>query len=245
MIFHMQRKKITNKIPNLEINNTMIEKVTDFNFLGITLNENLKWDSHTRKISMKLSKYIGILNKLKHFLPNHILKILYDSMILSHLNYGILTWGFSIEPLIKLQKKAIRIVTNSKFNAHTEPLFKSLNTLKISDIFKLNVLKFYYKHCKKELPHYLQSMKLSKRSEVHRYNTRHRNDLDIQRTNTKLADKCLRYAVQTTINNTEANILDKIATHSPQGFAWYIKQQYIKAYQEKCYIENCYVCQSN
>ena len=91
-------------------------------------------------------------------------------------------------------------------------------------------MKFYYKHCKNELPHYLQSIKLNKRGDVHGYNTRHRNDLDIQRTNTKLADKCLRHALQAIINKTETNILDKVATHSMQGFSWYIKQHYIKTY---------------
>ena len=165
MVFHSTKKCIENKIPNLTLNNSQLQKVSEFNFLGITLNENMKWQSHINRISNKMSRYIGIINKLKHFLPQFILKTLYDTMILSQLNYGILNWGFNVEKLYKLQKKAIRIITGSKYNAHTEPLFKSLGTLKVEDIFQLNILKFYYNHCHNELPLYLQSIKFDLRSD--------------------------------------------------------------------------------
>ena len=45
--------------------------------------------------------------------------------------------------LIKLQKRAIRIITDSKYNSHTEPLLKSLNILKINDIFTIQFLTFF------------------------------------------------------------------------------------------------------
>ena len=66
------------------------------------------------------------------------LKTLYDSFILPHLNYAILTWGFSCSRIFKLQKKSIRIISLSKYNSHTEPLFKTNNILKVEDIFQLN-----------------------------------------------------------------------------------------------------------
>ena len=49
--------------------------------------------------------------------------------------------------LFKLQMKAVRMINKSKYNAHTVPLFRSLNLMKIDDIFKLNVFKFYFKYC--------------------------------------------------------------------------------------------------
>ena len=55
----------------------------------------------------------------------------------------ILLWGFNTHRLIKLQKRAIRIITDSKYNSHTEPLLKSLNILKINDIFTIQYLKFF------------------------------------------------------------------------------------------------------
>ena len=44
-----------------------------------------------------------------------------------------------------MKKRAVRIMTNSKYNSHTEPLFKELKLLKISDIFKIQCMKFWYK----------------------------------------------------------------------------------------------------
>ena len=63
-------------------------------------------------------------------------------MINSNLNNGILVWGFSCLRLIKVQKKAIRIVSRSKYNAHTGHIFKTVHIL---TLFNLNDLKFYYK----------------------------------------------------------------------------------------------------
>ena len=48
----------------------------------------------------------------------------YHSLVLPYLNYGVLVWGISIHKLLKLQKKAVRLIVNAKFNAHTEPLLK-------------------------------------------------------------------------------------------------------------------------
>ncbi len=52
------------------------------------------------------------------------------------------------ERIVKLQKKIVRITSLSKYNAHTESIFKSLKLLKIMDILKLHELKFYYKYNK-------------------------------------------------------------------------------------------------
>ena len=112
-------------------------------------------------------------------------------MVLSHLNYGILVWGFDLDRLFKLQKKAIRIITGSKYNAHTEPLFKSLKTLKLTDIFRLNILKFYFKYKSSALPKFLLTINFETRSNVHGYNTRNKDTLDQQRTKTKTASQCI------------------------------------------------------
>ena len=56
-----------------------------------------------------------------------------------------------------LQKKAIRLVTNSSYIAHTIPLFVEEKLLKVQDIFKLKLLKFYYKLCNNLLPLYFNS----------------------------------------------------------------------------------------
>ena len=56
-----------------------------------------------------------------------------------------------------LQKKAVCIVTKSNFITHTDPLFRQLNVLKIKDMFKGKILKFYYKLSYGLLPKYFNS----------------------------------------------------------------------------------------
>ena len=96
----------------------------EFNFLGLTIDTNLNWKKiHTEKISNKCSKTIGIPNRLKHVLPLEILIILYNTLILPHINYCIMIWRYQGNRLMKIQKKAVQIITLSKYNSHTEPLF--------------------------------------------------------------------------------------------------------------------------
>ena len=111
MIFHTPQKHIIK--PNLYIDDIEIDQVVDFNFLGINFNENMNWKSHIDKIASKISRAIGILNRLKRQLPVEIKITLYNTLILPHINYGILLWGDHCERIVKLQKKAMRRITVS------------------------------------------------------------------------------------------------------------------------------------
>ena len=63
MTFHMPKKEISNL--TLKIDGVNIEKLEEFNCLGLTVDTNLKWKKHTDKISNKCSKITGVLNRLK------------------------------------------------------------------------------------------------------------------------------------------------------------------------------------
>ena len=219
--------------------------MSSFKFLGLILDENMTWKSHTDNIANKISRTTGLLNKLKHYLPSSILETLYKSLILCHLNFSILAWGFQHSRLSKLQKKAIRTITNSKYNAHTEPLFKKLNLLKLEDIFKRRTLQFYFKHKNNSFPVYLQSIQFSQASEIHHHNTRNRNRLYPSLVNRKFAENCIRNYVAKLVNETDECILDKISTHSYKGFSDYVKHCYILQYKLECTILNCYICNNN
>ena len=205
----------------------------------------MTWASHIHKIACKLSRNIGIISKLRFTLPCYTLKILYDSLIQSHLNYGILAWGVcNVERLFKLQKRAVRAISCMKYNAHTEPIFKALLILKLPDLFKINLLQFYYDWNHINLPYYLQSFEIRPRSHVHNCNTRHRTNLCTNTTKRKFAEKCLRNQIPIIVNLTSSNLTSKIQTHSREGFSTYVKNDIIHNYQEECSIPNCYICQS-
>ena len=138
--------------------------------------------------------------------------------------------------------RAIRIVANSKYNAHTEPLFKLFRILKLSDVLILQTMKVYHKFRNKELPVYMQNWPLIINNEIHQYNTRIASDLHTFRYHHTFAKKSLRHYLVQTINNTPDNVFSKFGTHSLNGFSNYVKLNLINNYQDECNIQNCYIC---
>ena len=132
--------------------------VTDTaNFLGIMLDENLSWKSHIEMVSNKISKVTCILYRLKNVFPESVLFVLYNSLIVSYINYGLLLWGVHFHRLNSLQKKALRFMTNSSYLAHTIPLLIKYGLLNVGDMYKLKLLKFYYKLSYDLLPPYFNN----------------------------------------------------------------------------------------
>ena len=152
IVFHAINKNIEGVIPELNINGIIIERVQNFKFLGIFFNEHMLWKTHIDIVANKLIKFSGILNKLKRFLPSYILRTLYFSMVQSRLTYGLLARGFEYQRFVKLQKRFMRIITLSTYNAHTEPLFRNLEILTINNLYDLNYLKFVYNYKKENFP---------------------------------------------------------------------------------------------
>ena len=121
----------------LNINGTPIEKVYDFNFTGLTLNENLNWKNHLDKLAVKCSRTSGIINKLNKLLPEYIKLLLYNTLFLPYINYCILVWGYNCEIIINIQKRTIRLINTSKYNAHTESTLNNFKLLNVMDILKI------------------------------------------------------------------------------------------------------------
>ena len=76
MIFATTKKKAKVN-PRLHFNLEQVERVSSFSFLGITVNEHMTWSTHIDNIGVKLSRNIGIIQKLKYYLPIYTLKIFY------------------------------------------------------------------------------------------------------------------------------------------------------------------------
>ena len=164
----------------LRFGNELIVGVSSVKFLGLQLDEHLEWTDHLKILHGKLSRANYMLSSVKNILPTSCLKSLYYALFHSHLNYGLLVWGTTMlcchqKKLITAQKKAIRHVSNKKYNAHTDGLFVKLAILKFSDAVDLELLKMMYLHSKNELPGPLQSIFQINR-DIHSYNTRHRDD---------------------------------------------------------------------
>ena len=248
MIFHRHQKKI--EPMSFSINEVQIDNVSSFKFLGIMLNEHLTWKAHANMITIKLSKVVGIINKLKYVYPEAALMTLYTSLFLSHINYGLLLWGTDIAKAFLLQKKMIRIITGSEYRAHSEPLFKASELLTIPDLFNLKLLKFYYKLSYQFLPKYFNGYLDVIRADVpYNYTLRQaaRPLIRLPRVRHVFAQSTVLYQLIKLINEThnkKPKILEKIdqKSHTLQGFSFNVTQIYLQNYNFECNLQNCFIC---
>ena len=174
MIFTTRSKKI-NVSTSIKICNHEISRVDHSKFLGIVIDDKLNWSYHINSIKNKIAKGIGVICKAKRFLSKKTLLTLYYSFIYPYLHYGISARGNTyksyIDPLIKIQKRAIRIISSARHDAHSEPLFCELNLLPLCKIYIMNVQMFMFKYYHGLLPKVFENMFTSNTS-VHEHYTR-------------------------------------------------------------------------
>jgi len=195
IIFHRKKELDTTKV-EIKLDGTPLKQSDSTVFLGMTIDSKLNWKLHTSKLSNKLASGNYVLSQLKHILPQHCLKLLYNTLIHIYLTYGIIHWGktyeTSLDRIIKQQKKAVRNITNSSYNAHTNPLFHSKKILKVKDVYKLQVAVFMYKNDKSTLPTSLSNIFTLNR-DFHNYNTRHRNDPVVPKHNIDICTRSIAH----------------------------------------------------
>ena len=244
MVFHYHQKRISNLDLRLYINKTRIKQVKEFNFLGVVFDECMTWKNHIQKIAGKISVSVGTLSRLKRFLPMDVLKTIYNALILPHLNLGILLWGHNFKRIFKLQKWAVRAITSSKYNAHTNPLFQKLKLLKVEDIKNTAYLKFYYKYIKDELPKYFDNM-FDKKYLTHDHDTRNKNEPLLPKSKKQGAQTAIRFSLLQTIESLPVDITLNLELNSTiQGLAKKAKYHFIESYSGRCNDPSCFVCKT-
>ena len=243
MLFHKRR---TPPVINFTINNRDIDRVAQFTFLGIILDENLTWKNHINMISNKLSKINGVLHRLKYIFPKHIMLSVYKSLFMPHMSYGSFVWGHNFDAIYKLQKKAVRTITHSHYIAHSEPLLKQLNLLNMKDMVDQKLLKFLHKLNTNKLPAYFNSYKPYLKRINTTYNLR-RNPLPVPAVKHMYAESLLIYRLVKLKNTMSvkfplvAKKLDE-GSHSLAGFSNYVAKTMIDRYEDLCTNDPCLPC---
>ena len=193
----------------LKINNEEINSVEQTKFLGVILDSHFTWKAHINYIKSKLSKSTGILYKARRLLNQKSLLSLYYAFIYPYFLYCITIWGganiTTLTPLIKIQKRAIRIVCCKSRLTSTAPLFQSMKILNIHQIYNLQILVFMLKY-KKSLFPTLFSTLFTKTTDIHCYATRQVNNYYPPRCKTETAKTSLRYAGTFLWNNLPPEI---------------------------------------
>ena len=142
-------------------------------YLGVLMDSNLTWKYHIGYIASSLSKQIGIIARLHHFVPVSTLSI-YKSLMLPYLTYGIVAWGHAgkcnIEQILKLQKRALCLIHSAHYLSHAIPYFHSANVLPINMLYFKSVSILMYDVSKTEVPPNILAL-FTPFNQVHEHNT--------------------------------------------------------------------------
>ena len=171
--FHPPQRKILSF--NLKISGMPVEQSIYVKYLGLIVDSHLNWKKHVHEVSKKISRGIGILSKLRHFVTDDILTQLYYSLVYPFLAYGLVVWGntyaTTLKPIVTLQKQALRTITFLKRDAQSSPIFSQLGLIKFMDLVTMQTATFTFEYYHNLLPKAFDNY-FTFISSKHNYNTR-------------------------------------------------------------------------
>ena len=196
VIFRSPSKPFPANLDHIKLCGVKVRLSSNSKFLGVVIDQHFSWKDHILYISKKVSKGVGILSRLRHLLPRHILLMLYNTLILPYLSYCNVVWGGAlptrIQPLFILQKRCIRIIFNKHRLHHTTPLFAKLKTLSIYNLnrYCTSMFMFSWVHgiCPIIFNRYYHFC-----SEIHPYRTRFSSNISVPFFRLKSSQLSIRY----------------------------------------------------
>ena len=215
MVFH--RARIKAKDLNVEMQGNNIDCVTTTKYLGVIIDNKLKWTSHILYIKNKISKTIGLFYKMGQYLERKALINLYYSLVFPYLIYCNEVWGNAsavhLEPIIKIQKRAIRTITFSSYLSPSEPIFQSLNILNLKKLVIQRVSLLMFKISKCDVPKPLHSLFRINNS-YHNYQTRRSESIHVPIGRTEAINKTFSYFGAHIWNHISNNISTNVSYSS-------------------------------
>ncbi len=183
VLFKPPGKNLDDNI-SLSIGDTEISREHTVEFLGLYLDEHLKFDSHVKHVCSKLAKNVYMLRNVMYLIPKWALRTLYYSYIHSDLTYGLSIWGplvvkSNLNRIRTLQKKALRTINHAKYNARTSELCKKSKVLLIDDLIDLELSKISHRYTHGSLPRPVNNL-FQANDYNQNYQTRFRNNPRIQ-----------------------------------------------------------------
>ena len=219
---------------NLSKNNSQISIVHDVKYLGLSTDFKLKFDNHISSITQKISRAVGILSKLRYYMPTCALLKIYYAFVHSQLLYGLPVWGSTypshLKKLMSLQNKAVKHIGGGHPRDCASPYFSQFNILKLSDLFKLEIGKLIHSHLTHDLPYALSNL-FTLSNSVSRKSTRstnaHSKRLYIPRYKTNRLQKCIKYRGSKVWNDIPTEIQNSTTKQFKGKLKKFLLQQYL------------------
>ena len=165
-------KKLLKKV-NLNINKNNIKQIDTMKYLGVLLDNMLKWDKHLQNLLTKLSKANGIFYKIRNLVPKKILLLLYNALVDSYLRYSMMAWGSCsstlLDTLQAAQNKILRTIFFKPLDFDISSLYSEQKIFDVKNIYIHEVNKLihsvYYQYSPDAFLNYFEQI-------LHNYSTR-------------------------------------------------------------------------
>ena len=149
IISSRQRLSKINTNSTISLGGTNIKRVKQTKTLGIIIDEQLLWKDQISDIVTKISKGIGMLRRMKVYVPQKTLITAYKALILLHFDYCSLVWdncsNCLLEELQKMQNSAARVITCKSYEVRSADILKELGWQPLVDHRKQKKNIFMYK----------------------------------------------------------------------------------------------------
>ena len=154
--------------PKISVRNVDIDRVHKTSFLGINIDDQLKFSYHVDSVARKLSRSAGAIYRMSSIAPASVLLTLYYSLFYPHVIYGITVWGNSSEGNMNKISRVHNRIMRLFAQITDENSFKLLN---IRGVYKYFTLITFYKYVNNKTYPYFSNI-LSELVPTHSHTTR-------------------------------------------------------------------------
>ena len=228
----------------IKIGGDEIKRVEGVRFLGVWVDEGLRWTEQIEKVKSKVSRLLGILGRASAVLGGEAVHMLYNALVLPHLQYCLLVWGDFEEgrnkvlgdSLLRYQKRFLGLITDKRGKYHADPIFSQLKILKVDDLYKQQLRIHAWQFMNDRLP-LNQAAMLSRQRDVHEHNTRAAGS------GLSFSTQDQRSVAYRIPKEWQSLPKDIRGLSSLWGFKKKSKEAFLQNYESfQCAIRDCYVC---
>ena len=233
------RQKIPDTI--VKLGNDIIPRVSETKFLGVIIDDALKFKSQFEKVKKKVKSSIGALCMVKRTFSFRAKMLIYNGLVKAYLTYGFIAWADCLtkkqfKELEVLQKKAIRLVFGARFNTHTAELFRLSGVTPFNEMYRKESLIFLKKLQIGKQPTIFKDIigNFDKNTSL-RSNHQHKVKIPPQ-----MKKGNVFYSILKSWNDSESQL--KECENESKLKALFNEMQKEKQKAQKCAVKRCFMC---
>ena len=209
-------RKLKNTEISIKINQSALEKVDSYKYLGVTVNQRMNWTDHIDSIISKIGQRLGLVRRVKHLLPKSARLTLYNSLIMPLFDYADIVWGDKnnvqlMNHLQVMQNNAARLILDFPARASGTQALELLKwqPLHLRRFYHRCLMVFKYKNGNVDF-----NFGVKKNNELHGYSTRRRNDYHLPKVSTNWGKQMFKYCALNDWNSLELGIRESSSLFS-------------------------------